>query len=1124
MKKLLFVFIGFLVALSVTAQTRTISGKVVDAASEPVIGASVVEVGVPGNGTITDIDGAFSLRVKAGAQLTVSYIGYATQQIKIGESNSITVVLVEDTKTLDEVVVTGYGGTQLRSKVTNSISKVKEDMLSTGLYSNPAQALSGAVAGLRVVQSSGNPGATPSITLRGGTNFDGSGSPLIIIDGQVRGSLSDINPEDIESMEVLKDAGATAIYGARANDGVVLVTTKRGKKGTGTVTVKAKIGQNYFREPYEFMDATDYLYWMRTAYKNANVGAYTKADGTVVPARQYPNGSPIKAWANIGTLNNATPYGTGNAYWADAAKTIPVNGNNSVLGIWSPMKYTSDLEFLKNEGWMTMTDPVFGGDIIYKNFDIADFNIVSPSTSQDYNINMSGGNDKGNYYAGLGYNDSEGTAVGNWYKRLTFQFNGDYKVKEWLTSSSTFNFADAKWYGLAPTQTDEQNYFSRVLSLPPTFRGYNAAGEALLGPNAGDGNQNFQMDKFVRDNNTTKFTMGQSFNIDIAKGLSLKLNANWYISDGRYESFNKDYKNSPTALVTSRNSSASSSRMVDQTYNGVLNYNRTFADAHTVTAMAGYEYYESYYENLAASGSGAPTDDFADLQYTSTKEGLRSIDTEHTRNRIISYFGRVNYDYKDKYLASFVFRRDGYSKLAEQNRFGNFPGISLGWVFTKEDFMTDYDNILSFGKFRTSYGRNGNVSGNWVGNYTVQGSYASTKYNNLVGYTLGGIANPYLIWETSNTTEFGLDLGFFKNRLTANLTYYNRNTFDKFASITVPSLSGISSITSNNGEFQNQGFEYEFNYTVIDTKSLKWNVSLLGAYNTNKVVKLPENGLELNRQNAFQVYSGTNPNDPYEKIWVGGLQEGQRPGDIYVHIAEGIYKSQDEIPAGRIDRTSGNNGSNGRPLYGGTEAFNALSATEKANSLPIEPGDVKWRDVNGDNIIDNYDLVKIGNSTPTITGGFNTNVSYKGIRLNARFDYALGHTLLDTRTPWIMGNMQGTYNSITDTKLTWTPENPNAAYPTYTWADQLGKRNYARSTSMFAYDGDYLSFRELTLGYTLPKAIVEKARLSSAEFSVTGQNLGYWTEAPHIFSPEVSNVWGGYPLPLTVIFGLNLTF
>ena len=302
------------------------------------------------------------------------------------------------------------------------------------------------------------------------------------------------------------------------------------------------------------------------------------------------------------------------------------------------------------------------------------------------------------------------------------------------------------------------------------------------------------------------------------------------------------------------------------------------------------------------------------------------------------------------------------------------------------------------------------------------------------------------------------------NRINANLTYYNRLTSDKYANITIPSTSGVSSFTSNNGKFQNQGFEFELAFKVIDSKDWKWNLNWNGALNKNKVVALPDNGLERNRQNAFQVYTGRQLEDgSYEKAWVGGYQEGQRPGDLYMFVAEGIYRSEDEIPGGLIDLSSGNNGSSNRPLYGGEEGYNKLTANQKANSLRIQPGDVKWKDVNGDGIIDNYDMVKVGNTVPKWTGGINTSVTWKDLTLSARFDYALGFKAVDWKTMWIMSCAQGTYNTIAETHDTWSPENPGAQYPTYVWADQLGKRNYCRQSSMFAYNGNYLSFREIAL-------------------------------------------------------------
>ena len=921
-KDILLLMLCLFCSIGAMAQTKTITGVVSDAAGEPIIGASVVEVGTT-NGTITDIDGKFVLNMNPDGKIRVSYIGYQVQTIDLKGKTSFRIQMKEDSEMLEEVVVTGYGGKQLRTKVTNSISKVKEETLKQGLYSNPGQALSGAVAGLSVSQTSGNPGSTPTLVLRGGTNFDGSGSPLILIDGQVRSSLSDINPDDIESMEVLKDAGATAIYGARANDGVILVTTKRGKSGRAEVNLKAKFGLNYFKNSYEFLDAGDYIYWMRMGYKNAYMGDM-----------KHPDGSAVKAWSSLSSLTSATPYGTGNAYFASDGVT-PLDGNKTSSAILSTMKYTDNLAFLLDQGWQTMIDPIYGDKLIYKNTDIADFNVQTPAFSQDYNLSVSGGNEKGNYYAGLGYNKSDGTAYGNWYKRITFTFNADYKLKEWLTSSSSFNFADATWNGLPATQTAEANYFSRCLSLPPTFRGYNADGEMLLGPNSGDGNQQYNFDKFVRDQNTDKFTMNQSFTVNFMKGLSLKLGAIWYYQEEKDESFNKDYLSSPGNKVTSRSTSAYYDRTLDQTYNAVLNYNYQINKDHYLDAMAGFEYYDSYNKGFNASGSGAPTDDFMDLQYTSKEEGKRSIDSWHSRQRIMSFFGRVNYDYQSKYLLSLVLRKDGYSKLAKENRWGVFPGVSTGWVFSKEKFMANTSDILSFGKLRASFGLNGNVNKNFVGNYTVQGSYGSNTYNGATGFLLGSIPNPYLMWEKSRTFEIGLDLGFLENRINANLTYYNRLTSDKYANITVPSTSGVGSVVSNNGKFQNQGFEFELAFRIIDRKDWKWNLNWNGALNKNKVVALPDNGLERNRQDAYQVYTGYGD----AKMWVGGYQEGQRPGDLYMFIADGIYKSQDEIPAGLIDITSGNNGSTGRPLYGGAEGYNKLllsAKTQKGINIPPE--------------------------------------------------------------------------------------------------------------------------------------------------------------------------------------------
>lgn len=1111
MKKNLFILILFsLLPVIAWAQEKiNVTGVVYDDLKMTVPGASVVEKGTQ-NGTVTDMDGNFSFQVNKGAVLEISFIGYKTEEVKVTGSLPLKVTLKEDSQTLDEIVITGYSGTQLRSKSTNSISKVSNEKLTTGIYANPAQALSGAVSGLRVTQSSGSPGSSPTIILRGGTNLDGTGSPLVIVDGQVRSSLNDINPEDIEDLQVMKDAGATAIYGARANDGVILVTTKRGKTGQTSINFKAKLGINYLNNPYEFCDAADYLYWMRTAYARSS-NMWQRADGSGV------------GYVSASSLSGAVAFGTGNRYFADDGVT-PLKNNSA--SIYSTMYLDDTNRFLTGKGWETMIDPITGKELIFKNTDIGAYNFNNPAISQDYNINMSGGSDKGHYYASLGYNHSEGLPVNTFYDRYTFVFNGDYKIKKWLTASSGFNFARANWENLPGSAVSEYNYFGRILSTPPTVRFEDEEGNSLLGQHYQDGNQSFQPEKFLRDNQSDKFTMNQSLNFDILKGLSLKLTGNWFYEEQLAESFNKDFYQTPTVINTVRSTSSSWWRRFEQTYNAVLNYSNQITPDHYLDAMVGTEYYDSYYRYLYAAGQGAATDDFADLGLTSNEENKRSIDTSHSKERILSYFGRINYDYKSKYLLSLVMRMDGYSRLID-NRWGTFPGVSAGWVFSKEEFMKKYSDILSFGKLRFSYGLNGKVDKNQIGYYTLQGAYATTtKYNGNTSYAMSNIPNPGLKWEKSRTFEIGLDLSFIENRLSTNFTYYNRLTSDKYANINLPISSGISSILTNNGKIRNQGLEVDLNAKIIQTKDWNWTAGANLAYNKNIIVSLPNNGLERNRQSAFQVYTGKGD----EKEWVGGYQEGMEPGVFYAFQADGIYKNWDEIPDYLVDKGGG---ASACVLYG-KKSWAELADGEKGTGetgasnvkkLPIQPGDVKWKDVNGDGVIDQYDLVKVGSYKPHVTGGFNTTLKWKNLQLYAAFDYALGYKIYDQTNVWFLGCMQGAYNMTTNVKDTWSEENPNGSLPKYYWADQLGKSNYNRVSTMFCYNANYLSIREISLTYSLPKSWINRARLENVDISVTGQNLGYITQCDMVATPETlsERAGSGYALPRTLMFGISVT-
>lgn len=1101
----------------VFAQEKEVSGVVTSSDDGMPIPAVSVIVKGTNRGVATDFDGKYTIKANEGEILQFISLGFTTVEKKVtGGSNTLIInaLMKEEANQLEEVVIMGYGGTREKAKLTNSIATVKTEVLEKGSFSNPAQALSGAVAGLRVAQTSGKPGSVPTLILRGGTNLNGSGSPLVIVDGQVRGGLNDLNPNDIESMEVLKDAGATAIYGARANNGVILVTTKRGKVGSSSMNLRMKHGFDYMNNKYEFLNARDYLYWQRNAVYNTS-RIYQLADGT------------WKGYANANSLNNAGAYGTGNLHFHPRTGEL-IDPNIYSQAVWSPMLFEglsdSQKQALLNQGWETMIDPVTGKEIIFSNFDRSSTAFRSFALTRDYTFSMTGGNEKGKYYASLGYFNQEGLPVNNWYKRLNGTLNAEYQLKPWLKSISSFAIAHATWNDNMNGMGDG-TYFGRMLSAPPTQKEY-VNGKLVLGRDRQDGNPWIYDGKFIRKNNTDKFNLGQSFKVDLFKGLSFTLNGYVMFDEGVYESFDKDYLERPNSINKTRSSSASFDRTLRQTYNGIFNY-KVSLGSHNLDAMAGYEYYDNYYRDFSARGEGAPTDDFMDLGLTLNQEGKRHIDSGHSNIRIKSYFGRLNYDYDGKYLLSFTLRTDGYSSLID-NRWGTFPGVSGGWVVTKEDFVSDsFKDILSFAKLRASFGLNGNASG--IGAYDLQGSYGTGKYKGQTGFHLGSLPNTGLRWEKSKTFEVGADLMFLENRLSTNITFYDRLTEDKYADIGLPHSSGITGIRTNNGAFRNRGIEFEANFKAINKEKMRWDIGLNMTHNRNIVVKLPSNGLERNRQGAFQVYDGTTGN----KIWVGGYQEGQTPGDLYVYEALGIYKNEEEVRQlanNLIDESLGGGGygSDNKKLYG-PAAWEALSNAEKANNrnLPIQPGDVIWKDVNGDGKIDQFDKVKVGNIFPKLTGGINTTFSYENLSISARMDYAIGFKQFINgigTLPWYMANAQGSFNSVVEVKDSWTPENPNAKYPRYMWADQLGKRNFTRDTSMFVYEGSYLSFREVTLAYSFDSDLCKSLSLTNLEVSLTGQNLGYWTKSK-AYSPEnLGTSANDYSLPRTVIIGLNLTF
>jgi TonB-linked SusC/RagA family outer membrane protein len=1099
--KVLLTLAMSLTMLIANAQNSKVTGRVTDSSGGGIPSAGVVVKGTK-VATLTDGAGNFTISANKGDVLVFSFIGFVSKEVIVGNQQQVAITLVEDKTALDEVVVVGYG-TIKKSNLTGSVSKLDPKVLETGMRSNPGSALAGTIPGLRVQQTSGRPGATPNIVLRGGTSFGGGGTPLVVVDGIVRGGLGDINQDDIESIEVLKDASAASIYGARAANGVLLVTTKKGKTGQSNISLKSKVGINKLNLPFEFLTGEQYLYWSRKAIETS--GSYDAS--------------------RLTQLNTTGPFGTGNLY--KDANGVAYDGNLNAAAVWSPMFRNAANEELLGKGWLSMLDPLktnalgaydpngTNKEILYKNFDYSEYALKPHSLTQDYNLNMTGGNENGNYYAGLGRYDEKGMPLNTFYNRLSFVINGEYKVKPWLVSTSKLNFVNSKRRD--PTNS-EGNYLTRALGAPPTMRGFNEKGELLVGRDYLDGNPAVNDDKFIRKNSSDAFTLMQDFGVNILSNLRFNLSGSLLYDQGQSESFTKDYLSSPNNYNRTRSSSASVAKDLNQQYNAALNYNATIASKHKLDVLLGSEFADNYSFFLSASGSGAPTDDFMDLTLTSSDKDRRSINTDHSRQRILSFISRANLSLFDsRYVITGNFRREGYSRMID-NRWGNYGGVSVGWNIHNEEFFKSLSisNVVNTLKLRGSYGSIGNING--IGGYTLQGSYSQNRYNGSIGYVVGNPPNPTLRWEALITKEVGLEARLF-NKIDLSLAYYHRTTSDKIATLVFPVTAGITGVSTNNGDMQNQGVEVDLRYNAYRNKEWDVNFDFNMAYNANKVLKLPFNGLQNNRQGGFQVYD---PNTK-ELIWVGGTQEGQDPNIAYAYQAEGIIRTKADLDNYALKL---------KDLLGARtlvhpDVYNALPANQKSLYFPIALGDVMWRDVNGDGTINSFDRVYQGRTVPRYTGGFGGNVRWKSLTLSTRLDYALGFVAQDGPRSWFLSNAQGTFNTTKETLDTWSPSNPNAKYPTYYWADQLFKNNTFRPSSMFYNKGDYLSLREINLTYSLPAAIAARLKSQGVKLSVSGQNLTYFSKST-LYSPESGGISidgagaGGYPLPRTFIFGAQI--
>jgi len=1026
-------------------RAKTVTGTVVSSTdNEPLIGATIQLEGAQGTGTITDFEGNFSIEANEGQTLVVSYIGYITKKVAVAGASHYNIPLDEDKASLDEVVVIGYG-VQKKKLVTGATVQVKGDDVAKLNTTNPLQALQGQTPGMTIISESGQPGEGLKVNIRGlGTT--GSSGPLYIIDG-VRGDISTINPADIESIDVLKDAASAAIYGSQSANGVVLVTTKSGKEGRAVVSFDGYFGWQYAPRKTKMLNSRQYMTIMDE--QNVNSG-----------------GAPYDWYA---LKDDGTPK---------YASIFDKNGN------------------LIDTDWV---------DQMFKD------------GAQTYSVNLgiSGGSQKGNYAISLGHMNQEGIVGGkdvSNYARYNFRVNSEYQVidnflkvgeqvsmiyyiKNGINVGNQYNNTLRSAFGtspLAPVYSDNGKYGSPYNDTSNS-EWYNA-----------DGNPYGAM--MTNTNNKTK-NMTIAANIfaemEIIKNLKFRTTLGVKYDSNNYRSFSPLYHFSVYSLNDTRTSvSQSASDGLGITWTNTLSYNFKVKE-HSFDAMIGYEVYRTEGQNIYGA-NGSLRDGFDTWQYAylsngtakNTEGGLSVSGTPWDEERMVSYFGRVGWNWQEKYMATATLRCDGSSRFAPGHRFGWFPSVSAGWVVTNEKFMEPVLSVMDYFKIRASWGQVGNQNiGNYM--YLAPMSFSNIYYN--YGTTLGSegdtwgarptrLGNENITWETSEQFDIGFDARFFNQRLNVNFDFYVKTTKDWLVQPPVLATVGTGAPFINGGDVKNTGIELGLAWNDRIGKDFHYFVNVNGAYNKNKVGNIPnEDGIihgqsNMLYDNSTEFYRASN-GKPIGYFWgfkTAGLFQNQQEIKDWIAAGNGVYQSDPQ------------------------------------------PGDVKYYDINHDGVINDSDKVNLGNGMPDFTFGFSLGFDWKGLDFSVTANGQTGNKIVQSYRN--VGS--ATANYTTQILDRWTGEGTSNKIPRVTNTNV----NYQFS-DLFIQDGDFLRISNITLGYDFSRLLRQKW-LSQARLYFQVQNAFTFTKYDGM-DPEIGygmDGWvsgvdlGYYPRPRTFLFGVNLKF
>jgi TonB-dependent starch-binding outer membrane protein SusC len=1046
------------------AQTvTTIKGNIVDSNGEALIGATVLEKGTT-NGTQADFDGNFSLEgVTSDGTLVVSYVGFKTVEISIDGQSYISIALEIDSEELDEVVLIGYGS-QKKSDLTGAVGSVKASQMMERPIATINQGLMGKVAGVQINTASGRPGGRTKVRIRGISSINTGNDPLYVVDGvqlpqgdakqgQGNAAIDYINPADILSIEVLKDASSTAIYGARGANGVILVTTKKGKSGETKITYNSE----YFINTYG------------------------------------PNAIPDR-------LNSEQFQMVEQIAWENSEKFDPAG--------WAAGNYANQEPNLKRQGGFlgALADELFDANG-KANYDTDWYEeLLQYRVSQNHQLGFSGGNEKTVYNASVGLRDERGLLINSYMKRYSTRFNMESEVNSWLQIGGTADFSvrqerfqdTGQWVFEAATTAfpfmPVQYATGNSPFFPPWFLNYATNLEYGFGTAAGGGFMyNPVMDLRDRDYNTDSHNFTGSFftNISFSKDLEMKtIVASNVLNQGRKIFFPGYFNGGNNGAIQGQ------SRNVFYSFENYLTYTKQINENNSITALFGASWQQADQNYFQGDGYGTPSDAYGpnNLGAASSKNSASSMAAESLN----SYFTRINYNLKDKYLFTFTSRADGSSKFGDANKWAFFPSAAAAWKISEEDFLID-SAVISNLKLRASYGQTGNSSiapysseaqlgpGNLIGGSNIPGYTAAFGSASASGTGLKSLENSDLRWEIMTQYDIGVELGLFNDRINLELDYYNRETTDMLLNAPVPESSGFSFVTKNIGSMENKGFELSLNTINIDTPDFTWNSTFNISMNKNKVLSL------ASPSDIFGVGSGSN--------YLGGgsiIRIGEAMGAMYGFTRLGVWGTAEAAEAAK---------------------YNLL------------PGDVKHKDLNGDYVIDNDDRSIIGNGYADAYGTFVNYFTYKNFDLTFDLQYSIGNDVADLALH--MGeNVIGNSNNYSTVLNAWTPDNQNTMIP------QL-RNSSAGYVSLYdshmVKDASFLRGNNLIFGYTFKPELLQRISLNNLRIYASAQNFFLVMNEDLMGDPEVDdkNAFGGgvasqgvkwydYPRSSTFVLGLQI--